>query len=103
MVTEADRFIAANLIKDMWKRGRFDICDYRKCLELLELPRPQEYEQLSKYHCVSFDQMPKGFPDELLGVVLSTLTRLNVNMLVDDAFRRAAELNADRMLSVVAE
>jgi len=103
MVTDADRFIACNLIKAMWAKGWFSVCEYDKCLQLLELPRPQEYEQLSKYHCVSFSSMPKGFPDELLGIVLSTLTRININTLVDSAFRHSAEQTANRMLSVIAQ
>ena len=102
MVTDQDRFICANLVKDMFKQGHFSICDYDKCLRIMELPRPPFYEQLSKYHCIDYGKMPPGMKDELLGLVLQSLTMVNPAELIDHAFKVVSHERAMTMLTVVA-
>lgn len=103
MVTDADRFTCANLVKKMFKSDWFNICDYDKCLGLMELGRPHFYYQLNKYHCIHYSDMPPQAKDELLGLVLSSLTQINHAELIDNAFRQRAELRAVSMLEVVAK
>lgn len=103
MVTEADKFICANMVKEMFKKSHFSICDFDKCLALMELPRPQCYDQLSKYHCIDYSKMPIGMQDQILGLVLESLTRINPAQLIDQAFKNAHTETAFKMLEIVAK
>ncbi len=103
MVTDADRFICANLVKKMFSHWCFSICEYDKALELMELPRPHFYDQLRKYHCIHYSDMPQGMRDELLGLVLQSLTMINPAELIDRAFATVSHNRAVSMLEVVAK
>ncbi len=98
MVTDADRFMVANIIKDAWSKSYFDITAIDKCLKILELRPSPIYAAMSKYHCVDFSKMPPDYPDKLLGMTLQELTRMPLDQLIDSAFIKGARANAEQLV-----
>jgi hypothetical protein len=90
MNEQADKYIVAKILTDMWKGGYFDICAVDKCMKLLELPA-WTTEQFRKYHCVSWNVMPKGFPEKLMSEVLSAMTQISMDSMIKRALDEVAE------------
>lgn len=83
------RSIVSKLLKDMWTGHHFSICEVDKCLKILDLQRPVVYDEWSKMHCINWKDMPSGIPEKIMTSVIQELTKVNMNSLIDHAFRNS--------------
>lgn len=58
-------------LKNMFKKGWFDVCTLDKCLAIANIPIPdEEREVFSALHCISYSEMQPDFRTQLFEKIL---------------------------------
>jgi len=75
MITEFQKQSVLVSLRDMFRGNHFSICTFDTCKKILGVfVADKDYEALHALHCVNWNVMPKGFPQEVMNKTLELLS-----------------------------
>ena len=71
MKKETKRRVVAIALKDMFDKGRLDICCIRECLKIAKIPEGgDDFDTLHALHMVKFAKMPLDVREEITDTII---------------------------------